>query len=68
MTSDWHCALNSGPTKSGPRGANTVGEEHLQMWHVLNVQMCILLGKELKGLINGLAALCSLFPLTYSIG
>jgi len=23
------------PTKSGPRGTNTVGEEHLQTWHVL---------------------------------
>ena len=24
------------PTKSGPRGVNAVGEEQLQMWHVLN--------------------------------
>jgi len=25
-------------TKSGPQGANAVGEEHLQKWHVLNVE------------------------------
>ena len=37
------------PTKSGPRGANTVVEQHLQRWHVLNVHKCVLLGK-LKGL------------------
>ena len=33
-------------TKSGTRGANAVGEEHLQMWHVLNTHKCVLLGKE----------------------
>jgi len=40
------------PTKPGPRGANDVGEQHVQMWHVLNVHKCVLLGKEF-----------SLFPL-----
>jgi len=30
------------PTKSGPRGVNAVGEEHVRMWHVLNVHKCVL--------------------------
>jgi len=34
------------PTKSGPRGVNTVGGEHLRMWHVLNVHKSELLEKE----------------------
>ena len=34
------------PTKSGPREVNTVGEEHQQTWHVLNVHKCVLLGKN----------------------
>jgi len=28
-------------TKSGPRGVNAVGEEHLQAWHVLSVPIYI---------------------------
>jgi len=36
------------PTKSASRGANAVGEEHLQMWHVLNVHKCVLLGEEFR--------------------
>jgi len=36
------------PTKSILRGANTVGEEHLQTWHMLNVHKCVLLGKEFR--------------------
>jgi len=44
------------PTKSGLRGANAVGEEHLQMWHVLNVHKCTV-GETihgLKGFLNGM--------------
>jgi len=37
------------PTKSGLRGANAVGEEHLQMWHVLNVYKCTV-GEAIHGL------------------
>jgi len=38
------------PTQSGPRGANAVGEKHLQKWHVLNVHKClVLLGKRIQG-------------------
>jgi len=33
------------PTKSGSR-VNAVGEEHQQMWHMLNAHRCVLLGKE----------------------
>jgi len=36
------------PTKSSPRGANAVGMEYLQTWHVLNVHKYVLLGKEFK--------------------
>lgn len=35
-------------TKSGPRGAKAVGEEHLRTWHVLNVHRCF--GKRIQGL------------------
>ena len=35
-------------TKSGPRGANAVGEERLLTWHVLRVHKCVLLGKEFR--------------------
>ena len=34
------------PTKSGPRGANAMGEEHLQTWHVLSVHECVPLGEN----------------------
>ena len=37
------------PIKSGPREANTVGEEHLQMWHVLSVHKRIV-GERIQGL------------------
>ena len=36
------------PTKSSPRGLNTVEEQQLQMWHVLNIHKCVLLGKEFR--------------------
>jgi len=36
------------PTKSGPIGANTVEEEHLRMWHLLNVHECVLLEKDIR--------------------
>jgi len=48
------------PTKSGPRGANAVGEEHLQMWHVLNVHQCVSLGKEFRTKVD--IESCILFP------
>jgi len=37
------------PTKSG-KGVNTVGEEHPQMWHVINVHKCVFLGERIQGL------------------
>ena len=38
-------------TKSGPRGAKAVGEEHLRTWHVLNVHKCMCtFGKRIQGL------------------
>ena len=43
----WGLSMCTCLTKSGPRVANAVGEEHLQMWHALNVHKCVLLGKGL---------------------
>ena len=38
-------------TNSGPRGANAVGEEHLQTWHVLNVHKMCIVGERIQGLL-----------------
>jgi len=49
---EWYCRRGSSmsicPTKSGPIGANTVEEEHLRMWHLLNVHECVLLEKDIR--------------------
>ena len=40
------------PTKSDPRGANAVGEEHLWAWHLLNVPQMCTFGERIQGLIH----------------
>ena len=42
------------PTKFGPWGVNTVGEEHLRMWHVFNAHKCIYCCRK-KPVVKGMS-------------
>ena len=42
------------PTKSGPRGVNTMGEQHPRMWHVPNMYYSWGKNPGHKGIINQL--------------